>query len=91
MLKAGAKIEDIFWLLTPGGNCGDPSCRSAALADRRQDYLAFLEEHDPASAWLIRDLPPRVPGQMLVLYIGPEGVICQRWQSILAMPRGSAS
>lgn len=81
MVEAGADIEDVVWLLGPG----------VGFADRRQDSLAYLEESFPDMSDLIRDLPPRIPGRMLVVYIGPEGIFAQRWQSILTATKASAS
>lgn len=76
MLAAGAKIEDVVWFITP----------SVAIADRRQEALAHLEEAWPEMAELVRELPKRVPGRMYVLYLGPEGAICQQWESLLTVP-----
>ncbi len=71
MLDATARIEDIVWMLHPGG----------AIADRRQELMADAPEE---TAWIIRDLPPARPGRMMVVYVGPEGVIAQHWQSAVA-------
>lgn len=76
MLEAGAAIEDIVWVISP----------TAAMADRRQEAIGHVEHHAPELADLLRSLPGRVPGKMFVLYLGPEGFICQRWESVLTLP-----
>lgn len=81
MLEAGASIEDIVWIISP----------SAAIADRRQEAIQHAEGYAPEVGDLLRSLPDRVPGEMLVLYAGPEGLICQRWQSILTLPAVQAA
>ncbi|HKO92383.1 MAG TPA: SEC-C metal-binding domain-containing protein, partial [Polyangiaceae bacterium] len=73
--------EDIIWVVSPEG----------AMADRRQEAIQHVKDHAPELADLLRSLPERVPGKMFVLYMGPEGFICQKWESILTLPASRAA
>ncbi len=79
MLEANAEVEDVVWMLSP-----DPL---TWIADRRQE---LTKDAPPLFRDMMRNLPPRVKGRMIVVYIGPEGACCQRWESILTAPKATA-
>lgn len=79
MLEAGAKIEEILWLLSDSGG----------MADHRPTALAALEEDLPSALQFLRQVPDAFAGKMVVVYIGSEGAFCQVWESILSLEGGA--